>query len=140
MYNREAKVQLKYAAMIMLALAIASAQSHADLAHGAGPVQEPSRPGGGRRVAEQGESNTPPSCIPKNHLKKNTSTSCLVHPKQPKHLGAPKTQPQNLCKKGEADTAEICSHLFFLPRLASCQLQSVTRLCPGLMSFVFASL
>ena len=44
---REAKVQeLQYAAMIMLALALASAQSHADLAHhGAGPVQEPPRPG-----------------------------------------------------------------------------------------------
>ena len=41
--------------MPMIMLALAFAQSHAHIAHGAGPVQEPSRPSRGRRVAKQGE-------------------------------------------------------------------------------------
>ena len=48
---------------------------HAHPAYGAGPVQEPSRPGRGRRVANKGEFSKPaaPFCNPRLHKKPCTS-------------------------------------------------------------------
>ena len=69
--------------MPMIMLALAFAQSHAHIAHGAGPVQEPSRPSRGGRIAKQGEYNhNPPWAHPKK-TPKNSNKKPKNAPKTP---------------------------------------------------------